>query len=152
MTLRELRDYVWADTEAQQDEVLRKAKERIGEADPLLVPPRRGRVRLMTLHGSKGLTARYVFIPGLEEQLFPGGFRRNYPGLIEEAARLLYVGMTRARIGLILSRAAWRSHQGRWTRMTPSRFAASTGGAFANHKGGFGQDVLSALLEDARNL
>ena len=152
MTLRETRDYIWADTEAMQDEVLRKAKERMGEGDPLIVPPCSSRVRLMTLHGSKGLTARYVFIPGLEEQLFPGGFRRDYPGLIEEAARLLYVGMTRARIGLILSRAQRRAHQGKWTLMAPSRFAASTGGAFSYHEGGFDEAVVRSLRTDARNL
>ena len=79
MTLRELRDYVWADAEAQQDDILRRASERIGEGEPRLVPPPPGRVRLMTLHGSKGLTARYVFIPGLEELLFPGSFREAVP-------------------------------------------------------------------------
>ena len=152
ITLRELRDYIWADTEAQQDEVLRRAKERIGESKPLLVPGPSGRVRLMTLHGSKGLTARYVFIPGLEEKLLPNQFQREHPGGIEEAARLLYVGMTRARIGLVLSWAKSRMLQGQWTSMNPSRFARSTGGKFVCHRGGFDQGVVAALLAEAQSL
>ncbi len=152
MKLQELRDYTWADKQAERDGVLRKTRERIGESEPLLAPPPSGRVRLLTLHGSKGLQAKYVFIPGLEDDLFPGGARKKYPGLIEEAARLLYVGMTRARIGLVLSRANRRAHQGKWTQMAPSRFAASTGGAFAYHKAGFDDETVRALLSDGRSL
>jgi DNA helicase-2/ATP-dependent DNA helicase PcrA len=63
----------------------------------------------MTMHNSKGLSAQIVFIPGLEEKVFPGVWRRSYPGLILEAARLLYVSMTRARAAYILSQVKHRT-------------------------------------------
>jgi superfamily I DNA/RNA helicase len=47
------------------------------------------RVRIVSMHGAKGLSARVVFIPGLEDELFPGPWRQPYPGLVLEAARLL---------------------------------------------------------------
>src|SRR5262249_40232439 len=107
MTLEEMRDFLWADTDEQQAGVLESAMARLAlsipEQGPL--PPR---VRVMTMHGAKGLSARVVFIPGLEEPIFPGPWRQPYPGLILEAARLLYVSITRARVACVLSFAGRR--------------------------------------------
>jgi DNA helicase-2/ATP-dependent DNA helicase PcrA len=57
-------------------------------------PPR---VRLMTMHRAKSLSTQVVFVPGIEEEVFPGERRARYPGLTLEAPRLLYVSLTRAR-------------------------------------------------------
>src|SRR5262249_41753594 len=85
MTLQELRDWLWADTDDQQMFLLASVYTRLNQQIPqaAVLPPR---VRIMSMHGAKGLSARVVFIPGLEEAVFPGPFRQPYPGLILEAA------------------------------------------------------------------
>jgi DNA helicase-2/ATP-dependent DNA helicase PcrA len=129
LTLGEVRDYLWADTDEQQLDVLRTAFQRLGLElieDDVLLP----RARMMTMHRAKGLSAQVVFIPGLEEEIFPGERRRPYPGLVLEAARLLYVSVSRARGASIVSYAGTRTRFGILTRPAPSRFTASLGGAF----------------------
>jgi DNA helicase-2/ATP-dependent DNA helicase PcrA len=84
----------------------------------------RGRVTLMTLHGAKGLEWRLVFLMGLEEDLLPhAGMQGELPNP-EEERRLCYVGITRARERLVLTRAATRLRRGRELPRTPSRFLA----------------------------
>ncbi|HIE47441.1 TPA: ATP-dependent helicase [Candidatus Bipolaricaulota bacterium] len=82
----------------------------------------------MTMHGAKGLSGQIVFIPGLEEEILPGPWRQPYPGLVLEAARLLYVSITRARAACILSHARTRIVNGRFSRQTASRFCPHLGG------------------------
>lgn len=81
-----------------------------------------GRVTLMTLHGAKGLEWKLVFLVGLEEDLLPhAGMPGELPNPQEER-RLCYVGMTRARERLVLTRAATRIKRGKEVPRTPSRF------------------------------
>ena len=68
---------------------------------------RADRISLMTLHASKGLEFRCVFIAGLEDGILPL-YRAQTPEETEEERRLLYVGMTRAKERLFLSRAEKR--------------------------------------------
>ena len=68
---------------------------------------RADRISLMTLHASKGLEFRCVFLPGLEDGILPL-YRAKTPDEIDEERRLLYVGMTRAKERLFLSRAIKR--------------------------------------------
>ncbi|MCL2170538.1 MAG: UvrD-helicase domain-containing protein [Defluviitaleaceae bacterium] len=81
-------------------------------------------VALMTLHSSKGLEFPIVFLPGLEDGLFPGGRAINDPNPdeLEEERRLLYVGITRARERLILLSAGRRMQYGRIQNQQKSRF------------------------------
>ncbi len=81
-----------------------------------------GRVTMMTFHGAKGLEWRLVFMVGLEEDLLPHGGMQGEPPNPEEERRLCYVGMTRARERLVLTRAAMRVKRGRELPRTPSRF------------------------------
>jgi DNA helicase II / ATP-dependent DNA helicase PcrA len=91
------------------------------EEDPAHTP---GRVTLMTLHGAKGLEWRLVFLLGLEEDLLPhSGMQGELPNP-EEERRLCYVGMTRAREKLVMTRASVRLKRGREVPRTPSRFLA----------------------------
>ncbi len=78
-------------------------------------------VRLMTLHGSKGLEFPHVFIAGVEEELLPHRISLDEGGE-EEERRLLYVGITRARESLTLSYASSRRRYGEHIRCEPSRF------------------------------
>ena len=68
------------------------------------------RVSLLTLHATKGLEFSRVYIVGVEDNLLPGGIEldREDRRAIQEARRLLYVGMTRAKDRLVLTRVRQR--------------------------------------------
>jgi DNA helicase-2/ATP-dependent DNA helicase PcrA len=80
------------------------------------------RVSLMTLHCAKGLEFPVVFIVGIEEGLLPHYRRGEEIEDMEEERRLFYVGMTRAKERLFLSRAEKRSTFGVGRANLPSRF------------------------------
>jgi DNA helicase-2/ATP-dependent DNA helicase PcrA len=86
------------------------------------------RVTLSTLHGAKGLEFDHVFLAGCEEGLLPHSRTLDTrateaaPQDIEEERRLFYVGVTRARESLVLSRAKTRGLRGKLVARTPSRF------------------------------
>jgi DNA helicase-2/ATP-dependent DNA helicase PcrA len=95
-------------------------------------------VTLITLHSTKGLEFDHVFLSGLEEGICPHSRSLNEEKGIEEERRLLYVGMTRARKTLTLSRAVYRRIFGNEQQMRaslPSRFLA---------------EIPSQLVETAR--
>lgn len=80
-------------------------------------------VQLMTLHAAKGLEFALVFIVGLEEKLFPSETSVKEPGRLEEERRLCYVGITRARLQLVLTYAESRRRYGYESYYnSPSRF------------------------------
>jgi DNA helicase-2/ATP-dependent DNA helicase PcrA len=79
-------------------------------------------VTLMTLHAAKGLEFPVVFLSGLEEGLFPHSRSLQSAREIEEERRLCYVGMTRSREKLYLTRARCRSIFGLTMESIPSRF------------------------------
>ncbi len=81
-----------------------------------------GGVSLMTLHSAKGLEFPIVFLAGMEENLFPHSQSRESPDDVEEERRLCYVGMTRAKERLVLTRAVSRRLFGRSQFNEPSRF------------------------------
>ncbi|WP_412067175.1 ATP-dependent helicase [Rubrivirga sp. IMCC43871] len=80
------------------------------------------RVTLMTLHASKGLEFKVVFVTGLEEGLFPLAKAAQDPTELEEERRLLYVGVTRAEEALYLSFARSRYRYGDQQSSVRSRF------------------------------
>jgi DNA helicase-2/ATP-dependent DNA helicase PcrA len=84
--------------------------------------PAQSRVSLMTLHSAKGLEFRVVFMVGLEEDLLPHGGMQGELQNLEEERRLCYVGMTRAKEQLVLTRCATRFKRGKEVPRTPSRF------------------------------
>ncbi|WP_207945920.1 DNA helicase PcrA [Actinomadura sp. 7K534] len=81
-----------------------------------------GVVTLMTLHTAKGLEFPVVFLTGMEDGVFPHLRAMSNPKELEEERRLAYVGITRARQRLYLSRATMRSSWGAPQVNPPSRF------------------------------
>ena len=87
-------------------------------------------VSLMTLHSAKGLEFDTVFLAGLEEGLLPHSRSLDRPQDVEEERRLFYVGMTRAKKSLTISRAIYRRSYGedRLRASLPSRFLSEIPG------------------------
>jgi superfamily I DNA/RNA helicase len=102
------------------------------QSEQELVLARSEQVQLITLHASKGLEFPLVFLPALEDGILPWTGpeeedRDNFPSaerqlLMAEEKRLLYVGLTRAKEGLFLSRAEKRHLYGKELHLRPSRF------------------------------
>lgn len=84
--------------------------------------PNEEAVSLMTLHAAKGLEYKAVFMGGVEESLFPSHRSAMERGNYEEERRLFYVGITRARQFLVLSRAAQRMYYSELRYNDESRF------------------------------
>lgn len=80
------------------------------------------KVALMTVHSAKGLEFPYVFVAGMEENLFPPGGMMASPNDIEEERRLFYVAITRAEKTVELSFAETRFRNGKHESNSPSRF------------------------------
>jgi DNA helicase-2/ATP-dependent DNA helicase PcrA len=80
------------------------------------------KVSLMTIHAAKGLEFPYVYVVGMEENLFPSIQSLNSRTDLEEERRLFYVAMTRAEQRLFLSFAENRYRWGNLTICEPSRF------------------------------
>jgi DNA helicase-2/ATP-dependent DNA helicase PcrA len=81
-----------------------------------------GAVTLMTLHAAKGLEFPVVFIVALEQNILPHSRSNDDNNQLEEERRLLFVGITRARRELFLSRCTVRSFRGQQQATLPSRF------------------------------
>ena len=79
-------------------------------------------ISLMTIHQSKGLEYLYVYIVGLEENLFPSAMSMNTRSELEEERRLFYVALTRAEKVAYLSYAQTRYRWGKLVDAEPSRF------------------------------
>lgn len=80
------------------------------------------KIALMTVHSAKGLEFPYVYVSGMEENLFPSGGVYATENEIEEERRLFYVALTRAKYVLTLSFAQTRMRNGRHESNSPSRF------------------------------
>jgi DNA helicase-2/ATP-dependent DNA helicase PcrA len=94
-----------------------------------------GVVTLMTLHTAKGLEFPVVFLTGLEDGVFPHLRALGDPAEMAEERRLAYVGITRARSRLFLSRAVSRSAWGAPSWNLPSRFLDEIPGELATWSG-----------------
>ncbi|MFJ6746790.1 DNA helicase PcrA [Streptomyces sp. NPDC091266] len=123
-----------------------------------------GVVTLMTLHTAKGLEFPVVFLTGLEDGVFPHMRSLGQTKELEEERRLAYVGITRARERLYLTRSTMRSAWGQPSYNPPSRFleeipadyvewkrtgaatpSASMGGLSGGGGGGFGSGITAGM-------
>ncbi len=88
-------------------------------------------VTMMTVHSAKGLEFPWVFIPGMEEGIFPGA-RTVSESEIEEERRLAYVALTRAEKELYITHARERMLYGRTNSNPPSRFISEIADEYKN--------------------
>ncbi len=85
-------------------------------------PEDRDKVTLMTVHSAKGLEYEFVYIVGMEENLFPSARAAESPDGFEEERRLFYVALTRAKTAATLSYAEMRFKWGNMEFSRPSCF------------------------------
>ena len=91
-------------------------------------------VVLMSLHSSKGLEFPHVFLAGMEEGLLPHGKSVSEEMSIDEERRLCYVGITRARRHLTITRCLHRKKYGKLEERQPSRFLEELPEHLLNHQ------------------
>ncbi|MEU6407525.1 DNA helicase PcrA [Microbispora sp. NPDC046933] len=103
-----------------------------------------GVVTLMTLHTAKGLEFPVVFLTGMEDGVFPHMRSLSDPKELEEERRLAYVGITRAKERLYLSRSAVRSAWGAPSFNPASRFLSEVPGDLLEWRGDPGKSAWSA--------
>jgi len=103
-----------------------------------------GVITLMTLHTAKGLEFPVVFLTGMEDGVFPHMRALGQTKELEEERRLAYVGITRARERLYLTRSAMRSAWGQPSYNPPSRFLEEIPAAHVDWKRTGGGSPLSS--------
>lgn len=95
--------------------------------------PNSDRVSLMTIHLAKGLEFSYVYIVGMEEDLFPSAMSMNTRSELEEERRLFYVALTRAEQRAFLSYTLSRYRWGKLIDAEPSRFIEEIDPKYVHH-------------------
>lgn len=107
------------------------------------------RVSLMTVHLAKGLEFPYVYIAGVEEELFPSAMSLTQETL-EEERRLFYVALTRAEKQIFISFATTRFRWGKICDNNPSRFLEEINDSYLNYLNPMKQRVKfnNSLLND----
>jgi len=112
------------------------------------------RVALMTLHSAKGLEFENVFIVGVEQGLLP--HERSNAGEddeeLEEERRLFFVGITRAKTGLYISYARYRTIRGQLLRTIPSQFLFELGTDFTGlaQENNISSDISQYAIRDTQ--
>lgn len=122
--LNAIRDFVDSSLEVDEETSIRHYLENVSlltDTDTEK-PEDRNRVSIMTVHSAKGLEFKYVYIAGVEEDLFPSNMSMETPKDLEEERRLFYVAITRAMKKVTLSYAKVRYKWGSPTDSSPSRF------------------------------
>ncbi len=129
MTLEEFIQFLAADSESDQQAIIYLVNQRISGTQAQAQVPVQKRIRILTMHGAKGLSGKVVFIPGIEQGLMPSFRALQATGLLIEQRRLFYVSVTRAMVCCIASHAAQHSGaqamaltQGSVARLTRSQF------------------------------
>ena len=110
------------------------------------------KVTMMTIHMAKGLEFPYVYVVGMEEDLFPSQMMLGSRNDLEEERRLFYVAITRAMQKVVLSYALSRYRFGRLKNCEPSRFLEEVDPAFVMINKAMGSRAVVGDTEHARVL
>jgi DNA helicase-2/ATP-dependent DNA helicase PcrA len=115
-------------------------------------PEDKDKVALMTIHSAKGLEFKYVYIVGLEENLFPSNMNLYNPRELEEERRLFYVALTRACRRVTLSYALNRYKWGSLERSSPSRFIGEIENDYLYYPHSGGRPFRNTVHSDSRTM
>lgn len=106
ITLEEVLQFLAANSESDQQAILDLVSRRIGGGTVAVPAVTQKKIRILTMHGAKGLSGKVVFIPSAERGIMPNFKSLNATGLLIEQRRLFYVSVTRAMAACIISHAA----------------------------------------------
>jgi superfamily I DNA/RNA helicase len=158
MVLEELLEFLAARDEAEERQILDAVNARLegGDAGAGAAP---NRIRILTMHGAKGLSGKIVFIPAAEQGIMPSFRAIQAVGLLNEQRRLFYVSLTRARAACIISHAALHTgaeafllQQKSNVRLTRSQFLNEMAIASTNRNGGLNAAEVTQIVADVNNL
>jgi superfamily I DNA/RNA helicase len=156
MQLGELLELLSPQTYDQQV-VLDQVYARLGETRDIPEPPKK--IRILTMHGAKGLSGDVVFIPGAVQGICPKLRSLQAPGLLIEQRRLFYVSITRAMAACIISHAnvytgpaAFALGQKPVVRWGRSQFLNEMDLRSVNRNAGLNLDEARAIVDEVRSL
>jgi DNA helicase-2/ATP-dependent DNA helicase PcrA len=159
ITLEELLQFLAADSESDQQAILDLVNQRIGGGQPQTQAPVQKRIRILTMHGAKGLSGKVVFIPGAEQGLMPNFRALQATGLLIEQRRLFYVSVTRAMACCIATHAAQHSGaqamaltQRSVARLTRSQFLNEMNVPSVTRTTGLSQAEAAAIVAEVNSL
>jgi superfamily I DNA/RNA helicase len=144
--------------------VLDAVTQRLAAAAPQVaigtqVPAVQKKIRILTMHGAKGLSGKVVFIPSAEQGIMPSQRALAATGLLIDARRLFYVSLTRAVVTCIVSHAAthtgpaaFQLMQRPLARMTRSQFLNEMGVVSINRVSGLTAAEVAQIVTDIANL
>jgi DNA helicase-2/ATP-dependent DNA helicase PcrA len=157
-TLEELLTFFGTDNDADRRLVLDRVNQRLGVVvGP--AAPQQHRIRIMTMHGAKGLSGSAVFIPSVEQGIMPSFRNIQAAGLLIEHRRLFYVSVTRAKAACFISHAAlhngasaYRLRQKPQVWLPRSQFLNEMQIPSTNRAGGLSAIEAAAVMTAVNNL
>jgi superfamily I DNA/RNA helicase len=159
MTLDELLQFLSSDSESDQQAILDLVNQRIGATQTSANGPAQKRIKILTMHGAKGLNGKVVFIPSAEQGIMPNFRALQATGLLIEQRRLFYVSVTRAMACCIASHASQHSGaqamaltQRSVARLTRSQFLNEMSIPSVTRTSGLSQAEAAAIVADVNNL
>ncbi len=159
MTLEELLGFFSTDNELDREAIINAVNQRLGAAQNTAAPVQPKRIRILTMHGAKGLSGKVVFIPSVEQGIMPSFRAIQATGLLLEQRRLFYVSVTRAMAACIVSHAAlhvgasaFRLQNRAQVRLPRSQFLNEMGVPSVNRTTGLAAAEAAAIVADVGNL
>lgn len=158
-TLEELLRYLQVETESEQMNVVDSINNRLGLSVLTSTTPPSKNIRILTMHGAKGLSGKVVFIPSAEQGIMPNFRAIHATGLLIEQRRLFYVSLTRAMAACLVSHcalhegaAAFRLLQQARVSLSRSQFLNEMNVGSVNRSTGLTPAEASAIVADISNL
>ena len=159
MTLDEMYSYLDSDTEVGRYQILNSVFLRLAVNSVCQQNVAAARVRVLTMHGAKGLEGQVVFIPGAEQGIMPSGYAVTTPGQVNEERRLMYTAITRAKACCIVSLAQTRTGNQAYhlsgssvANQIRSQFVQEIGTTIVNRPSGLTGSEIATIAADISTL
>jgi DNA helicase-2/ATP-dependent DNA helicase PcrA len=157
MTLEEFLEFLQSDDEAAQRQILDAVNTRLGTNAQAAAAQKR--IRILTMHGAKGLSGKVVFIPSAEQGIMPSFRGIHAVGLLNEQRRLFYVSLTRAKATCIITHSvlhtgaeAFQIQQQPRVRLPRSQFLNEMGVISTNRAQGLNAAEMAQIAAAVNNL